>query len=462
MHAHGTKGVHLICELSGCDPQILTNLEAVKSALEDAARRANVTILQGYYHRFTPLGVSGLLCIAESHISVHTWPELGYAAADIYTCGNHTLPRSALAIIAAALRAEHADSFEITRGTTDDRGIYRAVLQDRRRSTPRSANSGAAGIEARPLVDDADPHQRHVYAVSRWLAEEQSEHHHIEICATRSFGRVLALDGAIQSSECDEHVYHEALVHPAMLLHPRPEHVLILGGGEGASLREVLRHTSVQRATMIDIDGRLVALCREHLPEWSAGAFRDPRTRLVIADGKAWVEDCSERFDVICMDLTDQVDLGPSFPLYTQSFFRRLRQRLSPAGVLVVQAGELGPAESFSHCTIRRTLATVFPQVRSYAQFVPAFAGEWSFVIAAPAGIELPTAREVDAQLAQRLASPLHCYDGRAQLRMFALAREIEAMLDRSGIVNTDAETFTRARIATGGGEQPQGGSHAN
>src|SRR5262249_19639296 len=147
---------------------------------------------------------------------------------------------------------------------------------------------------------------------------------------------------------------------------------LILGGGEGATLREVLRHASVRSATMIDIDGRVVDLCRELLPEWSAGAFADPRARVVIGDGRDWVEQCQEQFDVICMDLTDQIDLGPSFPLYTQGFFRKLRERLAPDGVLVVQAGELGPAAAFSHATIRRTLATMFPRVHSYAQFVPA------------------------------------------------------------------------------------------
>ena len=455
---HGTKGVHLLCEFSGCDPDILTNLEAIKSALEDAARRANVTILQGYYHRFTPLGVSGLLCIAESHCSIHTWPELGYAAADIYTCGDHTLPRSAPAVLGAALRARHADALEVTRGTADEHGVYRSVLREPRGRTLPQRNGGPAPA-LRPLVDDADPDQRHVYEVSGWFAEEQSDYHHIEICTTRAFGRLLALDGAIQSSECDEHVYHEALVHPAMLMHPHPESALILGGGEGASLREVLRHRSVQRATMIDIDGRLVALCRQHLPEWSAGAFDDPRARLVIADGKRWVEESPDQFDFICMDLTDQVDLGASFPLYTQSFFRRLHRQLSPHGVLVVQAGELSPADSFSHCTIRRTLATVFEQVHSYTQCVPSFATEWSFVVASKADAALPGAREVDEALARRLAAPLRFYDGGAHARMFALPRAVRAVLDRDGIVNTDAETFARARAAGARGATGAGGS---
>jgi spermidine synthase len=457
---HGTKGVHLLCEFSGCDPDLLTNLEAIKSALEDAARRANVTVLHGYYHRFTPLGVSGLLCIAESHCSIHTWPELGYAAADIYTCGDHTLPRSAPAVLGAALRARHADALEVTRGTADEHGIYRSVLREPRRR-PVPPRNGGCGAALRPLVNDADPDERHVYEVSRWLAEEQSEYHRIEICTTRAFGRLLSLDGAIQSSECDEHVYHEALVHPAMLLHPHPASALILGGGEGASLREVLRHRSVQRATMIDIDGRLVALCRQHLPEWSVGAYDDPRARLVIADGKRWVEECAEPFDFICMDLTDQVDLGPSFPLYTQSFFRRLHRQLSPHGVLVVQAGELSPADDFSHCTIRRTLATVFPRVHSCAQFVPSFAAEWSFVVACKDDVALPGAREVDEALAQRLAVPLRFYDGSAHARMFALPREVRAALDRDGIVNTDAETFARARATGAGGAASAGGSRA-
>jgi spermidine synthase len=134
---------------------------------------------------------------------------------------------------------------------------------------------------------------------------------------------------------------------------------------------------------------------------------------------------------------------------------------LSPHGVLVVQAGELSSADDFSHCTIRRTLATVFPRVHSCAQFVPSFAAEWSFVVACKADVALPDARAVDEAIAQRLAGPLHFYDGNTHARMFALPRAVAAVLDRAGIVNTDAETFARARATGAAGAANAGDARA-
>src|SRR5689334_3364560 len=128
MLTHASKGVHLLCELTGCDAQILANVDAVKTAVEEAAARARATVLHGFYHRFTPTGVSGILCIAESHLSVHTWPELGYAAADVYTCGDHTLPRVAAEVLATAFRARSNSIVEIARGDRDRDGSFRSVL----------------------------------------------------------------------------------------------------------------------------------------------------------------------------------------------------------------------------------------------------------------------------------------------------------------------------------------------
>src|SRR5262249_26025834 len=153
-----------------------------------------------------------------------------YAAADIYTCGDHPLPRVAAEVLRTAFRAASHSQIEVSRGELDGEGNYRSLLV---RVPPGAAacadvQEGADEDAAPgPLVDGADPAQRHVYAVDERLADEQTAFHHIEICNTRAFGRVLSLDGAIQSSEVDEHVYHEALVHPGMLMHPAPADVLI-------------------------------------------------------------------------------------------------------------------------------------------------------------------------------------------------------------------------------------------
>jgi spermidine synthase len=298
---------------------------------------------------------------------------------------------------------------------------------------------------------------RHVYRVAERLAAQTTPYQDVLVVRTHSFGRALFLDGAIQSSECDEHIYHEALVHPAMTAHPGPRRVLILGGGEGASLREVLRHRTVLQATMVDIDAGVVGLCRQHLPEWSSGALTDRRAAVVIHDGKQWLERSRERFDVIVVDLTDQIELGPSFALYTQGFYRTLDAHLNEGGMLVMQAGELSAGDYFSHCSIRRTLATVFEHVVSYTQSIPSFFAQWSWIVASQHVPDaLLDAGRVDARLSTRVQGPLEFYDGAAHRRMFALTRDLDRHLAHDGTVVRDIASFRRALDAS----RPAAASH--
>ena len=168
---------------------------------------------------------------------------------------------------------------------------------------------------------DVLPGETASYEVTQVLARAQTAFQDVEIVETRSFGRALFLDGAPQSAVADEYVYHEALVHPVLISHPSPRRVLIAGGGEGATLREVLRHPGVERAVMVDIDGELVDLCREHLSEMHQGAFDDPRADVVIGDALAYLREHAEPFDAIVIDLTDPSEAGPIGELYSEGFY---------------------------------------------------------------------------------------------------------------------------------------------
>jgi len=160
----------------------------------------------------------------------------------------------------------------------------------------------------------------------------------VEIINTGSFGVCLVLDGKIQSSETDEFIYHEALVHPAMLTHPRPEKVFIAGGGEGATLREVLAHKTVRKAVMVDIDEEVVGLCRRYLPAWHQNSFDDPRAEIHFADARRYLEETDEKFDVIIIDLVDPLEQGPARLLYTREFYGIAKQKLGPGGIMSVQS----------------------------------------------------------------------------------------------------------------------------
>ncbi len=175
------------------------------------------------------------------------------------------------------------------------------------------------------------------FRMGRVLYRDKTEHQDLVIFENPVLGRVMALDGVIQTTEGDEFVYHEMLTHVPILAHGRARRVAIVGGGDGGMLRRCLEHKAVERVTMVEIDRTVVDLSVAHLPSISAGAFDDPRANLVIADGCAFMKETDERFDVIIVDSTDPH--GPGAVLFTQAFYGDCKARLTPGGVLVTQNG---------------------------------------------------------------------------------------------------------------------------
>jgi Spermidine synthase len=213
-------------------------------------------------------------------------------------------------------------------------------------------------------------------------AVKRSKYQTIIIADTEDYDRTLILDHYIQSSYQDEHYYHESLVHPAMVTHPAPRDVLILGGGEGATLREVLKHKTVQRAVMVDIDGEVVELSRRYLPEMHQGSFDDPRARVVIEDGFVYVENAlkaGEKYDVVFLDLVDPyVDLAKR--LYAPEFSQKLQKILRDDGVVATQAGN---AFFFpdAYDMVLNGVKSVFPIVVEYEVWVPSFGYAVNYIL---------------------------------------------------------------------------------
>ncbi|KAL7471031.1 hypothetical protein ACHAXS_011312 [Conticribra weissflogii] len=232
------------------------------------------------------------------------------------------------------------------------------------------------------------------------------------------FGKTLVTDGKTQSAEHDEFVYHESLVHPALFwsallsgtTQPRPrpgaapKSVFIGGGGELATAREVLRHSTVARLVMVDIDPQVIDVCKRFLPEWGGQAVLDhPKFQLVVGDAHEYLMKTDETFDVIIMDISDPIEAGPGIALYTQEFYRRAKDVLSkPHGVFVTQAGsadfvphphafpEEGDGNDARDTTcfapIMNTLATVFDHAVPYSCPVASFGEDWGFVMAFDGG----------------------------------------------------------------------------
>ena len=276
--------------------------------------------------------------------------------------------------------------------------------------------------------------ERATYEVTRVVYRGRTAFQSVEIVETSPYGLALFLDGPPQSALADELVYHEALVHPALVAHPEPRRVLIAGGGEGAALREVLRHPGVERATMVDIDGELIELAREHLRPMHQGAFDDPRADVVAGDALGWLRERDERYDAIVIDLTDPSDAGPAGDLYGESFYRLAASRLADGGILTLQAYSCALNNLGWFVRIAHTLGGLFPWARPYRAEVPSFKDSWGFCTAS--AVRDPAAlgpRVVDAILDARGLGYLRFYDGLTHQAMFTLPRYLRAALSDPG-----------------------------
>ena len=271
------------------------------------------------------------------------------------------------------------------------------------------------------------------YNLNKVLASSQTKFQKVDLVDTVPFGKVLLIDGLAQSCDLDEFVYHESLVHPALLAHPNPKRVYIGGGGEGSTAREVLRHKSVEVCTMVDIDGDVVSFCRDHL-EVNAEAFKDPRLNLVIDDAKVQLENADAPYDVIIMDLDDPLEGGPCYQLYTKTFYEMCKSKLAPGGILVTQSSSGGvKGHRLVFSAVHNTLSKVFPRVSAYNQAVYSFCDEWAWVIAfSDEGARPLTKEEVDQRIEERItggSAALRFLDGESYLGLFAMSKDVRKTL---------------------------------
>jgi len=287
------------------------------------------------------------------------------------------------------------------------------------------ASTGEHGMYFLEKVTPAESIQ---HRMERVLASGRTRFQDYFIFDTRYFGKTLVLDKDVQSTEKDEFVYHETLVHPAMLTHPDPKDVLIVGGGEGATLREVLRHPGVRSALMIDIDDQLVEMARELLPEWHQGAFDDPRSEILCEDARGWLETHERKFDVVILDLTDPVgEDNPARMLFTREFYGLVRDHLNPGGVMGMQAGMVLLTHHRAHPIVNR---------------IPGFFLNFGFLLASD---EHDLSRADPAETARRIEQrglTLRHLDAEYLHSRFALSKDLKDALAAETMVSSDAAPF--------------------
>jgi len=289
------------------------------------------------------------------------------------------------------------------------------------------------------FFDEINPHLLQLHAIDSALYSGRTKFQSIEIMKSPSFGKVLVLDGKIQSSEADEFIYHELLVHTPMLAHPKPEKVFVAGGGEGATLREILKHPSVKKAVMVDIDADVIKVCKKYLPEYSAGAFDDKRVKVYNTDARKWLAESKEKFDVIIIDLTEPVEEGPAYLLYTKEFYQIVQSKLTKDGVISVQSGCASYTELMNLKAVFRTLKSAFPIVSIYQADIPSFGGHWGFCVASVTlDVAAMTPAEVDKRIKARGLTDLKFYDGLTHMGMFTFPKHMRKAMARGCRLITD------------------------
>lgn len=266
-----------------------------------------------------------------------------------------------------------------------------------------------------------------VYFDATLVERRQTPFQLLEVYDTPALGRIFRLDGYNMTSERDEFLYHENLVHPAAIAHPRPRQALVIGGGDGGSSEELLKHPSVERVHMAELDPDVIEVARRHFAAVHRGAFDDPRLQVTVGDGLAYLRTTAARYDLVSMDLTDPV--GPSVELYSAATFSLVKRAMAAESALTLHMG----SPFFHPERVRSTLANlrqVFARVAPYFAYIPLYGSLWGFAVASDRLDPRDLApQEVDRVVAARALPDLRYYNGEAHRALFALPNYVRSVV---------------------------------
>jgi len=401
------QGLHLTADLyqCACDAVLMTDAETLARLCRRHTLEAGLTLVDEKWHTFPdfqgqPGGVTGMLLLAESHLAIHTWPERNGVTLDVYVCNfqedNSHKAEGLMKAVVEAFRPSDLQRQRLSRGDVD-------------------GPSDAGELVLEDVADQA----YFGFRFDRRLLSRQTAHQRLELLESPALGRTLRLDGRYMTSEAEEFFYHEALIHPAATAHAGPRAALIIGGGDGGALEELLKHRGIERATLVDLDGEVIDVARRYLEKIHRGALDDPRATVLAEDGVAFLARTADRYDLILLDLTDPDT--PAGPLYTPDFFRRCKRALAPGGALVLHIGSPfhQPEQVRGLC---RMLRAQFAHVRPYGLHIPLYGTYWGMAVASDAldPCAAPPAT-IHARLEERGIDDLRYYNAQVHGALFAL-----------------------------------------
>ncbi len=394
-------GLHVVANLYRCkgDARYLTDAAKLRQFCHDSVNRSGLTILGDLFHQFDGGGVTGTVVLAESHLAIHTWPELQSVTLDVYVCNytqdNDSKARQVVSDLMGLFAPEEHVQHDVPR---DKQFMYESL-------------NGDYGFFVRS---------------AKLIEASKTRFQALEIHETPQFGKLFRLDGCFMTSEREEFVYHETLMHTALAPHPAPKRVLIIGGGDGGAAEEALKHPSVEQVVMVELDERVVDVAKEHFGAIHQGVFDNPKLRVLIEDGLKYLVETKEKFDHIALDLPDPI--GPATALYEEGFFRDCKKALTPGGILTMHMGS-----PWSHPDRVRTLygrlAKMFKIARPYTMFIPLYGSLWSMCACSDStDVAAVSAPEIDTRIASRGLAQLQYYNGGTHQALFALPNFVRGL----------------------------------
>ncbi|MEM1240425.1 MAG: polyamine aminopropyltransferase [Cyanobacteria bacterium P01_H01_bin.26] len=422
-------GRHILVEFHDCSSEVLNDVPRIESSMVNAAKESGATIISSVFHHFSPFGVSGVVVIQESHLAIHTWPEYRYAAVDLFTCGDSVNPWTSYKLLKSAFQAEHGSAVEINRGQLD---LLEKASMDIGELRDEAAQQSVVPKYSRSVwfTDRNENMALSIRHRGDCLFREKSPYQTVEVFDTFEYGKLLAVDKMVMCSEKDEKGYHEMIVHVPMVLQPQVKDVLVIGGGDGGSIREILRYDQVERVTMVEIDEAVIRASKEFLPSLSS-AFDHPKLKLIIDDGIDYVKrSADECFDMIVVDSSDPV--GPAEGLFSADFYRDVYRCLRPGGVMTAQS-ESPHFNQKAFVELNHCLKEIFDanSVFCYLAFIPTYpTGMWSFTYCTKGGSH--PVRDLDRLRAQQIAEGfnLQYYNSDIHGAAFCLPTFIHTMLE--------------------------------
>ena len=287
------------------------------------------------------------------------------------------------------------------------------------------------------------PHSAHLFQVKKRIAHQKTKFQTVDIVELFQYGQTLFLDERLQVAEADEFLYHESIVHPALLTHPNPQKVLIIGGADGGAAYQILKHKSVKQLFLVDIDGQLIEICQRFLKGINRNIFKNPKLKVIPADGRKFLSGTKEKFDVVISDLTAPLLEPPSYLLFTEKFYRIVYDKLKEDGILSLQADGANHLNNKAFTAIYKTVEKIFPIARGMRVFIPSYDDTWGFIVASkkydPISIK---PAEIRVRIRKRGLKGLKFYDEKIHQSLFILPKNLRAAIKRQKRVIKDNKPF--------------------